>query len=311
MLTVAAIQLRTSVSRSDTLFRASRLIGEAAKSGARLCVLPEAFTGMYGVDHFVGNAEQIKGAESGTKMMSEEAASHGIFVCGGVIEQHPIKKSVLHNTIVAYGPSGQEVARYRKVHLSRVSLGKDTTCESSVLQAGDKLSWFDIDDDSESADGRGWRVGLASCFDLRFREFSDMLSRDPPNGIGAELLVYPSAWLKSTGDMGHWEVLLKARALDAQIYAMGVNVAHDASQDTATFGRSCVVGPLGETIAVCGDDNADEVVLAKLSLDHLKTARKSIPLSDCRRPLVYQDALRSAQSTPLAMMRPPLGCKDY
>jgi predicted amidohydrolase len=321
MLHVAAIQLRTSASRANTLARAASLVGEAAARGARLCVLPESFTGPYGAAHFRGHAEPWKGKGTGTQLLSVLAERHKIYVCGGVIEQHPIRKDVLHNTIAAFGPAGQEVARYRKIHLSRVAVGGDggdVTSEGDVLRAGEDLAFFDIHDEggaegadeADGADGRGWRVGLANCFDLRFREVSDMLAATPPRGLGAELLVYPSAWLKSTGDMGHWETLLKARALDGQCFTMGINTASDPTQDTVAFGRSCVVGPLGETLAVCDDDAADEVVSAKLTLARLADARKRIPLQDCRRPLVYKDALKAAQANPLAMMRPPLGFRE-
>ena len=168
----------------------------------------------------------------------------------------------------------------------------------------------DSGDEKSGADGRGWRIGLANCFDLRFPEMSNLLSFPPPKGVGAELIMYPSSWLKSTGDMGHWETLLKARALDCQCFIMGVSNTYDPHQDSRAFGRSCVVGPLGETLAVCRDDSADEIVHASLKLDKLIDARKRIPLADCRRPLVYEKALRSVQSNPFAMMRPPPGYKE-
>ena len=209
----------------------------------------------------------------------------------------------------AHRPTGQEVARYRKLHLSSVSVGEDNTSEGSILEAGEEFGWFDIDDDSDGSDGRGWRVGLANCFDLRFKELSDALSSLPPHGLGSELLLYPSSWLKSTGEMGHWETLLRARALDGQNYVMGVSTARDETQETVAFGRSCVIGPMGETVAMCKNDCADEVVAAELSLANLLDARRRIPLSTSRRPLVYQGALRSAQENPLAMRRPPLGWK--
>merc|ERR1712060_23187 len=104
-------------------------------------------------------------------------------------------------------------------------------------------------------------------------ELHKMLTEQPPSGVGSELVLYPSSWLKSTGDMGHWEVLLKARALDSQCFVMGVSNAQDDSHDNEAFGRSCVIGPMGETLSVCEDDAADEVVIADLSLEHLIDTR--------------------------------------
>eukprot|EP00928_Gymnodinium_smaydae_P089176 TRINITY_DN73177_c0_g1_i1.p1 TRINITY_DN73177_c0_g1~~TRINITY_DN73177_c0_g1_i1.p1 ORF type:complete len:331 (+),score=41.10 TRINITY_DN73177_c0_g1_i1:45-995(+) len=305
MLRVGAIQLRTSADRKATLSKARSLIDLAAQRGAQLVCLPEAWTGLYGVGHFASNAEQWKGEDSGTKLMAEAAANHGLYVVGGVIEQHPTNKEILYNTIAAFDPRGNEVARYRKMHLSRVSVGADNTSEGTVLEAGDRLGYFDVPDDSDDGDGCGWRIGLANCFDLRFKDLSDMLTAPPPKGLGSDVILYPSSWLKSTGDMGHWETLLKARALDGQCYTMGISNARDDTQQTVAFGRSCIMGPLGETVAVCADDTADEVVMAELRLDHLVEARRRIPLSTSRRPETYEDALRSMQADPVAMARQP------
>ena len=305
MLRVAALQLRTS--GGDQLARAAVLVAQAAAAGARLVCLPEAFTGPYGAAHFAEHAEEWKAAGSGTQLLSRCAEEHGIYLVGGVVERHPINGR-MHNTIAAFAPGGQEVARYRKMHLSRVTVGPDATSEGDVLEAGASLSFFDIPEGSE--DGRGWRVGLLNCFDLRFREVHAMLSAAPPHGVGAELVLYPSCWLRSTGRMGHWETLLRARALDGQHFVMGINVAQDTAQDTVAFGRSMVVGPVGEALAVCADDAADEVVLADLEMPALLEARQMIPLQAARRPLVYEDALREVQSSPVAMMRPPPGWRD-
>eukprot|EP00040_Diaphanoeca_grandis_P012668 m.64193 g.64193 ORF g.64193 m.64193 type:complete len:310 (-) comp23398_c0_seq1:857-1786(-) len=304
MLRVAALQIRTCANRIATLNHANRLVANAAVvHGARLVCLPESFTGEYGVDHFANNAERWLEPESGTLLLSQLAAEHGIYVCGGVIE-HDDDTDELFNTIAAFGPDGVEVARYRKMHLSRVVIGGDSTSEDSILTAGDELSWFDVEDTSPNADGRGWRVGLQNCFDLRFNEAHAMLTDLPPRGLGSELVLYPSSWLKSTGDLGHWETLLRARALDGQCFVLGACNARDDTQDTVAFGRSCIVGPLGETLAVCNDDTMEEVVVADLDLSHLVETRNRIPLATSRRPVIYNHSLTSLQQHPTAMSRP-------
>jgi predicted amidohydrolase len=305
-LRIAALQMRTSPDRAVTLARAAGLIALAAKRGADLVCLPEAFTGLYGVDYFAHNAEEFKGSSSGSAMMAGAAAEHRIYVCGGVIERHPIS-GAMYNTIAAFDPLGLEVARYRKIHLSRVSVGADTTSEGDVLKAGDSLGWFDVPDTSPGADGRGWRVGLANCFDLRFASLHSMLSAAPPDGVGAEVVLYPASWLKTTGVLGHWETLLKARALDGQCYVLGVSNARDETHDPVAYGHSAIIGPMGETLAACGNDEADEVVVASLSLAALVDARRRIPLGAAGRPLVCADALRAQQQDPRAMGRPPAG----
>ena len=199
------------------------------------------------------------------------------------------------------------MARYRKIHLSCVSVGGDTTCEGDVLTAGNSLGWFDVPDTSVDADGRGWRIGLANCFDLRFASLHKMLSAAPPDGVGAEVVLYPASWLKTTGDLGHWETLLKARALDGQCYVLGVSNAREETHAPVAFGHSTIIDPMGQTLATCGDDEADEVVIASLSLAALVDARRRIPLGAARRPLVCADALRAQQHDPRAMGRPPAG----
>ena len=309
MLKVAALQLRTSPDRTALIARAAALIEEAAQRGARVICLPEAFTGLYGAKHFADNAEEWRcGAEAGTTLLAESAAKHGIFTCGGVIERHPIS-SKLFNTIAAFDPRGVEVARYRKIHLSRVSVGGVATAEGDVLEAGDALSWFDVPAEVEDAGAASppasFRFGLANCFDLRFAELHTLLTRSPPEGVGAEVVLYPASWLAATGELGHWETLLTARALDAQCYVVGVSNARDEDHETVAFGRSCIVGPMGDRLAVCDDDATDEVVFAELSLSALVEARQRIPLRSARRPLVYADALRAQQHDPRAMGRAP------
>ena len=318
MLRVAAIQLRTSSCRSELFSRVESLVEEAVtKHRSQLVVLPESFTGIYGVEHFANNSEQWKAKDSGTKLMSTLASTFEIHIVGGVIEQHPINKKMF-NTIAAFGKQGQEVARYRKMHLSQVSVGKDATSEGSILESGDALSWFDIaperkendngnagKDESESV---GWRIGIASCFDLRFRELSDMLCKPPPHGVGSDVIVYPSSWLKSTGDLGHWEILLKARDLDGQCYVVGTSNAEDLNQETVAFGHTQVIDPAGRVLGICSDHTADEIVPAVLTKEKMiDVRRKMLPLERCRRPIIYQDALKQAQAIPYAMLRAPTG----
>ena len=108
MLRLAGIQFRTLLCRSSTLSKATTLIDAAASKGAQMVVLPEAFTGLYGVEHFESNAESLLGQNSGTELMSRAAMKHGITVVGGVIESC---SGLLYNTIFAFGPDGEVAAR--------------------------------------------------------------------------------------------------------------------------------------------------------------------------------------------------------
>ena len=296
MLRVAALQLKASTQRQDVHRRVAGLVEEAAKRGAKLAVLPESFTGIYGADHFEANGEVWKNKDSGTKLISNLAKEHGIVVVGGVIEMHPINKK-LYSTIAAFDPRGLEVARYRKMHLSTVpgTLGNKMT-EASTLTPGEELAWFDIaDGGTPDSDGRGWRVGIACGFDLRFPEVAGLYSNTPPMGLGSELLLYPSA---STNIAG-WDSLLKARALDSQCFVMGVHAAHDDNEGN----NSMMIGPAGETLSESSDCTSDCCIVADLSLRSLIDVRQKAPLKEARRSHVYGDALRNVHSNPMAMMR--------
>lgn len=150
-------------------------------------------------------------------MMREAAEEHGVYVMGGVIEDaSPIvpgswprtTKETLYNTIPAFGPDGALVARYRKVHLSRVKAGPDATAEATVFQPGDHAASFEVN---------GLKVGMCCCFDLRFKHLSQFYEDD-----ACDVLAYPSAFLHSTGQH-HWELLLRSRAVDHQVYSLGSN----------------------------------------------------------------------------------------
>lgn len=283
-LRIAALQLRASKDHASTLERAARLIDMAVGNGSRLICLPEAWTGLYGVDHFKGNAEDLNSRGSGSAMMAAKAAQHGVYVCGGVIEKS--HEGLLYNTIAAYGPSGDMVARYRKTHLSKVRVGPDATSEGDVLEPGSRLAWFEVEGDAGTG-GDGFRIGLACCFDLRFKELADVLCDPPPRGIGSDVLLYPSAWLASTGELGHWETLLKARALDNQVFTVGVNQARDDAADTVLFGNTMIVGPLGEVLGRSGDAGADGVIEAEITRTHLAEIRDRIPLNQRRRADIF------------------------
>lgn len=322
MLRIAAVQLRASSDKAGTLARASALIDQAAQLGAHLgelhrylrphphvlinhlpyplpfCLafyflvhsvcLPEAWTGLYGVEHFRNNAEVLGSARSGSALMASAAQQHGIFVCGGVIEdasdgggdRASSSENRLHNTIVAYGPDSMApVATYRKMHLSKVQVGPDATSEGSILTAGTELGYFDIQGGGKPNHSR-WRIGLCCCFDLRFGSLAAALGA---GGLKSDVLLYPSAWLHSTGMLGHWDSLLKSRALDNQLYVVAPNQARDTghADRTVLHGDTTIIDPLGQRIATCKDDREDEIVMAELHTDILQNARDRIPLAEC------------------------------
>ncbi|KAL1510538.1 hypothetical protein AB1Y20_006841 [Prymnesium parvum] len=264
---VAALQLDISESMRENISRAGQLINRAAADGAGLASLPECFTGKYGCDHFAKWAEPIlpePRAGSGAAMMRDSARRHGMFVTGGVIEEHEGK---LFNSMPVYGPSGLQ-AVYRKIHLSRV-LG--ITSESDILTAGTEPTTFEMPGLPPTL------VGMLCCFDLRFR---DLLAQYGPNQLAhgpCAILCAPSAFLHATGT-DHWELLVRRAALDGQSYVVAPNVAFNPSDQVPLHGKSMVVDPWGRVLAQC-NDSGDDIAIADVDLPYLNDVRLKLPIS--------------------------------
>jgi omega-amidase len=308
-LRVAAATFRVVLDRADNLARAAALAATAASNHADLLVLPESFTGSYGVQHFDSNAEVLGEPGSGSAALAAIARRHQMVAVGGVIERCA-RSNLLYNTIVAEGPEGT-LARYRKVHLSKVTVGPDATSEGSVLQPGDRTASFicrgkattnktaELSSTHESERERSpgqcdtksgpleFCIGLGCCFDLRFADFSAQYAAWGP--VPSDVVIYPSAFLASTGS-AHWELLLRARALDLQVYTVGANHAHDPTAanrgDTVMWGRSAVVDPWGVVVAETGAES-DELAIADVERSRLDAVRASIPLLAQRQPAAY------------------------
>lgn len=308
-LHVAALQLSVGPDPSDNLGRARALIDEAASAGASLVGLPECFVGSYGTANFHKWAERVPRnlAEAdalqltgGAAMLCRSAAAHRITAMGGVVEEVVEEADAaapssgqaaaqLYNTTVVYGPDGDLVARYRKIHLSRV-LG--ITSESDVFSAGDAPTTFHTtlppmqaaawaaesaptgEGDRESRGGAP-HVGLLCCFDLRF---SGILRQYTPLGTHGQcdVLFAPSAFLDATG-VDHWDLLVRRAALDTQTFVVAPNVAYRHDDPTPLHGRSLICDPWGRVVAQCGAEG-DAVVLAEVEPRVLVETRAKLPI---------------------------------
>ena len=283
-LRVAAVQLSVTDVPEDNIKRARHLIDTAADDGATVVALPECFVGSYGVEHFPRWQEPLGGEplRGGAAMMARAARDRGIFVSGGVIEagakpgftlMHPAPH--LFNAVPVFGPDGQLVVNYRKVHLSRV-LG--ITSEGDVLEPGDApVAW--------EAPGCGgepgaFRFGMACCYDLRFPA---LLARYGPGGARpADVLLAPSAFLDVTG-VDHWDLLLRRAALDGQCYVVAPNVARRAGVDaTPLHGRSAIIDPWGAVVAQCAAEGVD-LAVADVRRERIQEVRAKLPLVACAR----------------------------
>jgi deaminated glutathione amidase len=197
------------------------------------------------------------------------AREHELHLVGGSITERA-ESGRLHNTSLVFDPRGELVATYRKIHLFDVEVGGHVYRESDVEDPGEAIVAVDVD---------GWTVGLSVCYDLRFPELYRILALR-----GADLLVVPAAFTLATG-RDHWELLLRARAVENQAYVVAAGDWGEHPGGRRTYGRSMVVDPWGIVVAQAPD--GDAVVTATLDRARVDEVRAALPALANRRPAAY------------------------
>jgi len=263
---VAAIQMVSAVAREANLATARQLLVQAAEAGAELAVLPEYFCVMGRRD--TDKLPLAERADGGTvqAFLAESARELGLWIVGGTLPMESAEAQHVFNTSFAYSPQGACVARYDKIHLFRFDNGSEQYDERRVITPGTQPVLFDL----PSRDGHAWRVGMSVCYDLRFPELYRALARQ-----GADLLLVPSAFTRTTG-AAHWEVLLRARAIEnlAWVVAPAQGGRHENGRQT--WGQSLVVDPWGTVVAQQEAGEAG-VVLAELDARRIEQVRLQLP----------------------------------
>ena len=268
---VAALQMVSSPNVAANLDMARQLISQAADAGAELAVLPEYFCllGFKDTDK-LAIAEQ-DGSGPLQDFLSQCASSYKLWLVGGTIPLATGTLGKAHNTTLVHDPAGRCVARYDKIHLFQFDDGSQSYDEARVLLPGGQPVAFDV----PSLDGFSYRVGLSICYDLRFPELYRKLAVD-----GADLLLVPSAFTHTTGQ-AHWEVLLRARAIENLAYVLAAAQGGTHDNQRRTWGHSMVVDPWGLSLAE--QDEGPGVVLADIDKATLTTHRRQLPALDHRK----------------------------
>ena len=261
---VAAIQMVSELTRDANLASARALLEQAAAAGAELAVLPEYFCLMGARDTDKLALRETPGTGAVQDFLAAAARDLGLWIVGGTLPMHSGEHAHVFNTSLAYSPAGECVARYDKIHLFFFDNGHERYDERRVITPGTAPVLFDL----PSRDGHRWRIGLSVCYDLRFPELYRALARQ-----GADLLLVPSAFTHTTG-AAHWEVLLRARAIEnlAWVVASAQGGTHENGR--RTWGQSLVVDPWGTVVA----QQASEPGVVLYDIDAAKTA-------DCRSQL--------------------------
>jgi nitrilase len=265
-LRVAAVQMVSAANVSENLARAEQLIGEAAAAGARLVALPEYFVLLGRSDRDKLSIREADGEGPLQSFLSGQAAAHGIWLVGGTLPlASPNPGKVLNSTLV-YGPDGRRVARYDKIHLFGFDNGSERFDEAATIAPGRTPAVFDLE--APGAPAATWRVGLSVCYDLRFPELYRALAP-------ADLMLVPSAFTWTTGN-AHWEVLLRARAIENQCYLLAPAQGGQHENGRRTWGHSMLVDPWGEVVAMRADDG-EGVVVGEVARARLRQVRSGLP----------------------------------
>jgi nitrilase len=264
----AAIQMASSPSVRANLIEAEKLIAEAAKAGAKLVALPENFAIM-GVDEFDKNKQkEVDGTGPIQDFLSMVAKKYDVWVVGGTIPLVADDERKVRAACLVYNNAGERVGRYDKIHLFDVSVPNtnEEYRESNSIEAGDIP--FVIDTPFG-------KLGVAVCYDLRFPElFRDLLD------LGVEILVVPAAFTAETG-AAHWEVLLRARAIENLCYVIAPNQGGFHLNGRKTFGHSMIIDPWG-TVLDCYKTGGG-FVCANIDKERLEKVRTTFPVLKHRR----------------------------
>ncbi|HZV66664.1 MAG TPA: carbon-nitrogen hydrolase family protein [Telluria sp.] len=256
--TVAAVQMVSTPVVADNIVTARRLVAAAAASGAQLVSLPEYWPimGMSDADK-VGHAEQ-PGSGPIQEFMAQAAREHGIWLIGGTLPLVSADAGKVMNSTLVYGPDGQPAARYDKIHLFGFNQGSESYDEARTIVPGAAVG---------SVETPFGRVGLSVCYDLRFPELYRAMGE-------CALIVVPAAFTHTTG-LAHWEVLLRARAIENQCYVLAAAQGGRHVNGRRTFGHSMLVDPWGEVKAVLAE--GEGVIHGQLDPAFLAGVRASLP----------------------------------
>lgn len=255
---IAALQMISGPRVAENLETAGRLVADAVAQGAQLLVLPEYFPIIGAADADRVRARETFGDGPIQSWLSDTARRHGIWLFAGSI---PLAASVpdkMRNSSLVFNPAGECVARYDKIHLFGFKKGEESYDEASFIEAGDQALAV------ETPFGR---VALSICYDLRFPELYRALSP-------VDLILVPAAFTETTG-RAHWEILLRARAIENQCYLLAVGQGGKHENGRLTHGNSMIVDPWGEIL----DRKAKGPGIVIADLDHQRIAeiRESLP----------------------------------
>lgn len=255
---LALIQMHVTADKAENLRIAAAEISAAARRGASLIILPEMFCCPYDNRCFPVYGEPAGGLIWQT--LSQSARENRVYLVGGSIPE--LSDGHIYNTSFVFSPSGEQIARHRKVHLFDINVeGGQRFMESDILSPGEEFTVFDTP---------FGRFGLCICFDIRFPALAQQMT-----DAGAQCILVPAAFNGTTGPL-HWELLFRARAVDNEVFTVGCAPARDESAGYVAYGHSIVVNPWGKVL--CDGGTAPATVEVELDFGEVNAVRRQIPV---------------------------------
>jgi predicted amidohydrolase len=271
-LRAAAVQLQSTNDRDRNLDAADRLTRAAAADGAELVVLPERLDLRGSAADYAAGAETLQDGRP-LAWAKQTAQELGIDLVAGSIAERREGHERVANTSVHVGPDGELKAVYRKIHMFDVEVGGVEYRESEHSEPAEEIVL------SETADGT--KLGLTVCYDLRFPELYRILALD-----GARIVTVPANFPRVTGQ-AHWEVLLRARAIEDQVFVIAPGQGRGPGPEGDSYGNSMIVDPWGEILARA-DGESETFVAADLDLARQEKIREKLPSLANRVPAAYR-----------------------
>jgi omega-amidase len=264
---IAICQMKVVDNKKKNQDQAVKMIKKASKT-ADLVVLPEMFNCPYDIEKFLEYAEESNNSPTLIKV-SDAAKKAGIYLVAGSIPEKEGKH--VYNSSFFLNPQGKIIGSYRKMHLFDIDVpGEISFKESETLTAGDQLTIVETD---------LGKIGICICYDLRFPELLRLMTLQ-----GAQLIVVPGAFNLTTGPI-HWEPLIRARAIDNQVYVAAASPARDKTASYVAYGHSMLVDPWGTVLAKAG--SLEEIIYSEIDLEYLEKVREDLPLLRNRRTDIY------------------------
>ncbi len=267
-MNIGLCQMKVVDDKEENIKKATRMIIEAANNGAKIIVLPEMFNCPYDGRKFIEYAENIGGPT--ITRLREIASELRVYIIGGSIPEN-VERGI-YNTSFVIDNNGGIIGKHRKIHLFDINVKEKIVFrESDTLLAGDAPTIIETSLAS---------IGIGICYDIRFPELARIMTLE-----GAEILVFPGAFNMVTGP-AHWKTLIRARAIDNQVFVVGASPARNPKTSYVAYGHSMIADPWGRITYEAGAK--EEVINAEIDLSEIEKVRKELPLLENRRPEIYR-----------------------